>query len=795
MLRTSDKYGVIRKHLVFCSLAMLAGLFIFSGAAHAESSQTVKSKVTIDIDTTLIVSMPNSFGFYTRTDSILHSSTFNFQVATNHITGYTAYASVANTDFVKSDSPTEIIPTLPRVASNYTDDFPVNTWGLSFPDEDPDHFLPAGTNMLVTTYDGPTTWRTISMLIGTRLDNQTKAGTYNCVIDFQVVPNVVPDTIRTIQFLQEMNNDVAASMQEDVSYQLRDNRDGKSYWIIKKNGQIYMEQNLDLELENRIEEGVPIYTVIDEENSNVSTETTLVTTEPWGSTAGELYYHSGDGVYYPDGYKTPQDIDELDADSRDRIYAAGSYYSWDSATAGSGASVVAPATLAEESLCPYGWRLPTNSELTDFPVDDANHVRSGYYDATTGNILDIYDGHFDNTGVLYLWSANTGSTANTAKVAKVAYDGTITFSDDPVTSGYSIRCIANATNHFTLTFDANGGTGAPTNYDSINWESTIDYELSSNNPTYTGKEFMGWATTNDASMPLYMEDDTISLYPDTPVTLYAVWHEPCNAAATIISAAVCLQDVNNDVKASMVTGTQYQLRDHRDDKIYWIAKLADGNVWMTQNLDFELAENTKLYAATSDVTETREFEVDNNSDIRFTKGAAVYYLDGTTASDTIVNPSDTHYADGSLYSWKAAAANVDPVVDVATETICPKGWTLPSNSNFEDVLDSYLITDGQHYNVTNNASIAENNDLFYLDTNLDIAALRAAPLYITQAGYGTDYGRTILQGKAGRFWSGVESQSDSAYAFGVYDADAEALLQIFNNENKNSQYSVRCVLK
>ena len=42
----------------------------------------------------------------------------------------------------------------------------------------------------------------------------------------------------------------------------------------------------------------------------------------------------------------------------------------------------------------------------------------------------------------------------------------------------------------------------------------------------------------------------------------------------------------------MVTGTQYILMDKRDEKTYTISKLADGKVWMTQNLDLDIDSNT-----------------------------------------------------------------------------------------------------------------------------------------------------------------------------------------------------------
>ncbi len=44
-----------------------------------------------------------------------------------------------------------------------------------------------------------------------------------------------------------------------------------------------------------------------------------------------------------------------------------------------------------------------------------------------------------------------------------------------------------------------------------------------------------------------------------------------------------------------------QLIDKRDNKMYWVARLADGNCWMTQNLALDLNQNQPLTAATSDL--------------------------------------------------------------------------------------------------------------------------------------------------------------------------------------------------
>ena len=75
----------------------------------------------------------------------------------------------------------------------------------------------------------------------------------------------------------------------------------------------------------------------------------------------------------------------------------------------------------------------------------------------------------------------------------------------------------------------------------------------------------------------------------------------CNPTGTTIGTGtstdvVCMQDITStnkfSVLASMTNETQYTLIDKRDEKEYKIAKLADGKVWMTQNLDLDLDSNT-----------------------------------------------------------------------------------------------------------------------------------------------------------------------------------------------------------
>lgn len=67
-------------------------------------------------------------------------------------------------------------------------------------------------------------------------------------------------------------------------------------------------------------------------------------------------------------------------------------------------------------------------------------------------------------------------------------------------------------------FDANGGSGAPSDYTHWGGYSTT---LPTTEPTRTGYNFLGWATSTTAISAAYLPGGTYALYDN--VTLYAVW--------------------------------------------------------------------------------------------------------------------------------------------------------------------------------------------------------------------------------------------------------------------------------
>ena len=164
---------------------------------------------------------------------------------------------------------------------------------------------------------------------------------------------------------------------------------------------------------------------------------------------GNIYFPGGVGTGTPDSYDNLQG-----ATSGEPWEFIGNYYNWYAATAGTGtAAMVAPA-VATDSICPKGWRLPSNSDNGSFQnlmsaygiTDDAtgavavlaaplNFVRSG-------NLL---DGQTYNKGVRGHWwsaAASPTSTASNAYHFRTYSTQVITQIGIRKGQGISIRCVA-----------------------------------------------------------------------------------------------------------------------------------------------------------------------------------------------------------------------------------------------------------------------------------------------------------------------------------------------------------------
>ena len=195
----------------------------------------------------------------------------------------------------------------------------------------------------------------------------------------------------------------------------------------------------------------------------------------------------------------------------------------------------------------------------------------------------------------------------------------------------------------------------------------------------------------------------------------------CNPNAININGsdeerALCLQDMNDTVKDSMTVGTQYYLVDARDEKGYYIALLADGNIWMTQNL--EIGNDNS--AITLDSTNTDigpdsgltslpagDMLDDVNTEFFTTDGGYIVggnwwiTTSGSWARDIVRDTGGSgHYRIGNGYPWTVATAQTTDYIAPSDQTdinmtpsdsLCPAGWKLPSQEDYKDLLIEYNL--------------------------------------------------------------------------------------------------------
>ncbi len=98
------------------------------------------------------------------------------------------------------------------------------------------------------------------------------------------------------------------------------------------------------------------------------------------------------------------------------------------------------------------------------------------------------------------------------------YNGVYSGSTKGTISDSSVKVVLSFSTTYTVSFNANGGTGAPAAQTKVK---NAALTLSSVKPTRSGYTFMGWATTSTATAAQYQPGDSYTN--NSGVTLYAVW--------------------------------------------------------------------------------------------------------------------------------------------------------------------------------------------------------------------------------------------------------------------------------
>ena len=247
-----------------------------------------------------------------------------------------------------------------------------------------------------------------------------------------------------------------------------------------------------------------------------------------------------------------------------------------------------------------------------------------------------------------------------------------------------------------------------------------------------------------------------------------------------------------DVLNSMTTGAQYQLKDNRDEKPYYISKLADGNVWMTQNLDHNIVTTANFYTpANTDITAnwtasaatyttgTTTWDSEAYSTIGSYDPGNVYWS-GTLGDSTPASSGNAHYHLGNYYNWTAAIAmnnSADVSEGDANQSICPAGWTLPKSGSITSSGSfRYLLL---QYNWNSSTSRLGNNMNAW-----------ESPFYFGLTGGWSGSFEDI--GGSADFWSSVAEEDFGAYR--LFVSSSGTVAPGWSNDRSIGS-AVRCIVR
>ncbi len=323
-------------------------------------------------------------------------------------------------------------------------------------------------------------------------------------------------------------------------------------------------------------------------------------------------------------------------------YGYGNYYNWYSATAGNGTlGFSTNNNSVTGDLCPAGWHLPKGG--------DKNNAANSEFWALSLAIVGA-------------------EPANTSSQTRPYYTGT----PEGTNASNAIRAYPN---NFVYSGRWDGAQALSRSSSGLYWSSSA------------GNSALAYNLLLASS----------NVYPGTNNVLkYIGYSVRCVRSVPTIDDVEYLQDFDSfnsreltNVLNSMTTGQAYHIPDNRDNESYTIAKLADGNVWMLDNMKLDISNSSvkaNLNSATTNAPDNALASLASNA-------TDVTAIDSYTSPQIITayknNTNGTPYGNGSgkvgiYYNYCAVSAGTicdNSSTSDATHDICPAGWRLPTGGS------------------------------------------------------------------------------------------------------------------
>ena len=485
-----------------------------------------------------------------------------------------------------------------------------------------------------------------------------------------------------------------------------------------------------------------------------------------------------------------------------------------------------------------------------------SYTKVAEYHATTGSSTTdtALGAKVETTYDAYISQTQTADTYT----GKVKYVMVHPYNEEPLQPQPSTaRCI----NYFANASDAVGTMGCQdtreidwsscnsTDYDSYCYDedwNDIDIEtlprldsyktsqmLLASNYSRNGYGFAGWSDSFDyATNPnakFYGPQETVTFSEDTlasGVSLYAVWIKSQGSIqdqSKVASVCNSLTTAPTDGTANLTSVSA--LTDQRDNNTYAIAKLADGNCWMIENLRLEstaehnsdgtLAQGYGTSATYGNFGGLADAESANFSNS--TTANSLYYSGtqegtasiniGTTnypgyrmprynninTSTRATNPTSNTFPDnnttggmysyGNYYTWHAAIAdltyNGTNNQSTTGTSLCPTGWRLPYGRN---------TGNGTKIGGFYNLNYKINNDSNVTDSTASLK-LRSFPNnFLYSGGFNNS---AYDRGSRGFYWSSTAYLYSNSYILRLYSS---LIYPGTENSGKFVGESIRCTV-
>ncbi|MBQ8996505.1 InlB B-repeat-containing protein, partial [Candidatus Saccharibacteria bacterium] len=615
-----------------------------------------------------------------------------------------------------------------------------------------------------------------------------------------------------------------SSLAKGSSVALTDSRDDETYTVTKlPDGKCWTTENLRLDLSSA---------------AKLTTANTHLQNTSFGNAAKNAAANPSSanrtGVQYYTKYikRTAGDYTGPNREYTPAAYSYGVYYNLYTAVAGSTTYTTTTqcsnstnggynctVSTANGDICPAGWRLPTYGSRGDYA--NLNVALGGKRYAWEGDTDDVttaikwfqYPQNFLASGEYYPGSSTAQNFHGSGKYWSSRWSGSgsaasgvvmsvgrgispaigLTGNGDGVYTDYTdgaymtpIRCVWTSgsstsepepdpvSNYYLLVFMKNDGTGDHTVKIA---ERGVATNIISNSFTRDGYTFTGWNTEPDGSGTAYTEGQSVTnlAAADESFILYAQWERDSGCGST--------PSMQNWVNYSLaMVGDSVTLCDSRDGSSYTVAKLADGKIYMTQNLRLNFSSLTQGVTADNTHNPTATFVTQANSNpvsnTSWAYNAFAYNAENLSKSGNSVY--GTPYTELGVYYnlYTAYAGNLSSTLTPSTAAgdLCPAGWYLPSAGQFK------ILASALGINSTNAKS------------SLGIDILRSTPqnFYPSRDNFWSDWISSTYTWDGG---SGTDSVNyPLQYSSQKILGTGEVIVAGNNPVSGGTEYSLRCML-